>query len=416
MWSFVRLAGICLAGTLSACAVVDPVDHRADTISRSLATARNEAILLNLARASHDYPLSFVTIANVSPSMTNTTSLGLPNFLLGGSPHGIEPVFTPGRDILVSNTTASNTMAVSTNFNMSTQETSAFYSGFLKPIDLTTLDYFLRQGYPREILFWLFTQSVEAVIPGHHPMLYRYTPPDDYGCPRDDPKKRCFEQFVLIALYTGLTVEQRTVTAPPPSGGSAKASTAKSQSTSFFRFCFDPLLADRDREMMGEAGRREFLQYVDFVLDERQLSPRCGAPWDPRTTQNYPQKDSFELKVGPVRLRIKPRSAYGVFEFLGTQIKLQRDHPPPWRDANTWGRADVTEPPRMLTTHNDQSLFRVDFAASSCFARTWFLEETYCIPEDAANTKHIFSLLAQLIAIETAATDLSITPTVRVVQ
>jgi hypothetical protein len=39
-----------------------------------------------------------------------------------------------------------------------------------------------------------------------------------------------------------------------------------------------------------------------------------------------------------------------------------------------------------------------------------------CVPEDATNTKRVFSLLAQLIAITTAATDLSITPAVRVIQ
>src|SRR6204780_1880665 len=85
MWLRVSLAGALLAGSLSACAVVDPVDNRYDTVSRSLAKSRNESIFLNLVRASHDYPLSFVTIANVTPSLTNTTSLALPSFLLG--PH-----------------------------------------------------------------------------------------------------------------------------------------------------------------------------------------------------------------------------------------------------------------------------------------------------------------------------------------
>ena len=47
---------------------------------------------------------------------------------------------------------------------------------------------------------------------------------------------------------------------------------------------------------------------------------------------------------------------------------------------------------------------------------TWFNNETYCVPEEAHNTKRIFNLLAQLIAIQTAANDLSITPTVRVIQ
>ena len=72
MWVRVWLAGACLAGLLSACAAVDPVDSRYDTVSRSLAKARNESILVNLIRASQDYPLSFVTISNVTPSLTNT--------------------------------------------------------------------------------------------------------------------------------------------------------------------------------------------------------------------------------------------------------------------------------------------------------------------------------------------------------
>src|ERR1700683_3933463 len=106
MWLRVLVAG-CAAGLLSACAVVDPVDSRYDTVARSLAKARNEAIFLNLVRASHDYPLSFTTIANVTPGMTNTTSFALPSFLLG--PHvgaysaasaATAPLFTPGRDVI----------------------------------------------------------------------------------------------------------------------------------------------------------------------------------------------------------------------------------------------------------------------------------------------------------------------------
>lgn len=38
------------------------------------------------------------------------------------------------------------------------------------------------------------------------------------------------------------------------------------------------------------------------------------------------------------------------------------------------------------------------------------------VPEEAVTTKHIFPLLAQLNAFQTAAGDLSITPIVRVIQ
>src|ERR1700689_3607324 len=100
MWLRVLLAGVGFAGLMGACAVIDPVDNRYDTVSRSLAKARNESIFLNLVRASHDYPLSFVVVSNVTPTMTNTSTFGLPNFLFG--PNTALPattsIFTPGRD------------------------------------------------------------------------------------------------------------------------------------------------------------------------------------------------------------------------------------------------------------------------------------------------------------------------------
>src|ERR1700674_3904238 len=127
---FRSLSVVALVGlVVSACALVDPVDSRYDTVGRSLAKSRNEAIFLNLVRASHDYPLSFTTIANVTPGMTNTTSLALPNLLLG--PHTppfapsptlpAAPLPTPGRDVIFGNTSASNLTTVTTNFNVSTQ-------------------------------------------------------------------------------------------------------------------------------------------------------------------------------------------------------------------------------------------------------------------------------------------------------
>ena len=98
MWWRVLLVGALLAGALGACAVVDPVDNRYDTVSRSLAKARNESIFLNLVRASHDYPLSFTIVANVTPSLTNTTIFALPSFLLG--PH-IPSFGNPGTNVAI---------------------------------------------------------------------------------------------------------------------------------------------------------------------------------------------------------------------------------------------------------------------------------------------------------------------------
>src|SRR5579871_2848248 len=90
MWCRGLVAGMMLAATLGACAAVDSqVAPRYDTVSRSIAEARNESILLNIVRASHDYPLSFSTVSQVIPQLTNTTTMNLPSFLEGPNPQCI---------------------------------------------------------------------------------------------------------------------------------------------------------------------------------------------------------------------------------------------------------------------------------------------------------------------------------------
>src|ERR1700681_1640065 len=116
-------AGLVLAGALSACAAVDStVAPRYDTVNRSLAVLRNESILLNIVRASHNYPLNFVAVGKVSPGMSNVTTIALPSFLTGPNPKCVNLTnagvigaagaaaclavpASPGRDVLFSNNT-----------------------------------------------------------------------------------------------------------------------------------------------------------------------------------------------------------------------------------------------------------------------------------------------------------------------
>ena len=409
-----------LAIAAGGCAVVDPVDSRYDTIGRSLAKARNEAIFLNLVRASHDDPLSFVTIANVTPTMTNVTGLGLPTFLLGPMAKGATPVAPPYGNTLINSTAASNSTSISSNFNVATQETYAFYEGFLKPIDLTTLNYFIRQGYPQELLFWLFTDSFEIIEQNGRRFGYRYDPPSDYGCSEYDPKHRCFVDWVKRATAAGLTVEELTLqksgAAASKSGGETSGGGAKPLTTTFTRFCFSSVLAQRASATMEQEVEQEVKQ--SFAT----LNPKCGIDWHPLATANQPQPDILPLQIAGAKFRIIPRSAYGVFEFLGGLMKEQREHLrplptayiPPGRKS---GPNNVVDSPVLQTAHGDNNLVTVlQDSKELCFVHTWFYDGDYCVPETATNTKRIFSLLAQLIAIQTAATDLSITPVVRVIQ
>jgi uncharacterized membrane protein YgcG len=444
MWCRELVAGILLAGTLSACAVVDPVDPRYDTVNRSLAKARNESILLNIIRSSHDWPMSFTTVPQVNPSMQNQTTLGLPSFLVGPNPHGALAPASPARDVIFGNSNnLTNSTTVSSNFSVSSLENGSFYSGLLSPVSLHDLNYFIRQGYSRELLFWLFADSIEIEF-GHHVIGYQFDPPYDYGCPPEDPKKRCFREFIEIAVITGLTVEAKTVT---PSGGkgggggdgakggggggggSDSSSGGGKGKTEFSRFCFDPVLAERGMKAMNP-DRLKLIE-VQFLDRNYKRSPVCGSNWDPGK-EDSAQADTLQFHVGPLTFKIVTRSTYSIYQFLGKLVKQSRE-------ANALAAGEAREVrqaieertetlpnlpredemvPILSTIREDSTLVNiVRQADGQCFVDTHFIDGNYCVPENgSANTKRIFALLSQLIALKTSAADLAITPAVRVVQ
>jgi hypothetical protein len=425
MWCRDLIAGIMLAGTLGACAVVDPVDPRFDTVNRSLAKARNESILLNIVRSSHDWPMSFTTVPQVNPSMQNVTTIGLPSFLEGPNPRcaplpstvclAVPP--SPGRDIIFGNqNNLTNATTVSSNFTVSSLENGSFYSGLLSPVSLHDLNYFIRQGYSRELLFWLFADAIE-IEAGHHVIGYQFDPPNDYGCPPQDPKKRCFREFMEIAVITGLTVEASTV-AP---GGKGK--------TEYSRFCFDPVLADRGMKAMNpERLRLVMAKYVDRGY---KRSPTCGSDWHPGK-EEAEQADTLQFQVGPLTFKIVTRSTYSIYQFLGKLLKQAREANNRAARQETEANEETREGaetrpnlprddeivPILSTIREDSTLLNIVTQPSeACFVDTRFIDGNYCVPEKgSANTKRIFALLSQLIALKTSAADLAITPAVRVVQ
>src|SRR5262249_56041538 len=87
------------------------------------------------------------------------------------------------------------------------------------PVDLPTLNFFVRQGYTRELLFWLFTESVRETV-GGRTFEYRNDPDPAIACETVGGEQRCFKNMVQIALATGLTVQTQT----HPGVGPPKAS------------------------------------------------------------------------------------------------------------------------------------------------------------------------------------------------
>src|SRR5579862_6081048 len=340
------LAGTLLVGLLGACAAVDStIQPRYDTFNRQLERARNEAILLNIVRAAHDWPLSFATVSQISPTFSNTTTLGSPSWLLGPTPHGTTAPTSPARDVVFGNqNNFNNNTVITTGFTVAPNEDRSFYDALLRPIDLHILSYFIRQGYSRELLFWLFADSIE-VGPPTRAIGYQYNPPYDFGCNQHDPRNRCVSEWAEIAVITGLSVEE--VAVGEGSGGSSDGSAdskggkakgkakAKSADTGggkgtveFARFCFSSVLAERGRRAMSPERLATIeARYIDPGLTLSSFTPRCGQPWDP--IHEKVSGDVLQFNAGPVQFRVVPRSAYAIFQFLGKIMNESlRDTPP----------------------------------------------------------------------------------------
>ena len=270
---------------------------------------------------------------------------------------------------------------------MSPLETKDFYQGLLRPVDLPILNYFLRQGYSRELLFWLFVESVRQT--GAGPAVEFLNDPDEKrACIIVLGQERCFEHMVDVAIASGLTVEVKLES----TGGKGKGGGARTVA----RLCFDPILAAR--------ARRDYDPEIQgFLLAPPGAHrPRCKIdPWTTGVASDTLVFNLIGTRFGTVKYEIVTRSTFGIYQFLGRILAAQREE-----DVIVRGPLDLTEDPRILGLRRD--------SRHGCFADVTFLGEFYCIPvRGAENTKRILSLLAQLVALNTNTFDLNITPTVR---
>ena len=387
-----------LALGLCSCAIIDQVDPRHDTINRASANARNESILLNIVRASHNVPLNFIAFSRVSGTHNVQASGGLPLFGLGSGPL----VQTVNRQAIISSGVFNaNTAAINT-FDIGLLESKDFYNGLLSPVDLATLNFFTRQGYSRQLLFWLFTESVRETV---HDRTYEYRnePILSQSCDGDfpSPRPRCFRDMMDLALASGLTVQTETET---------RVIAGRPQVVVYGRMCFDAVLARRAR-----------VEYSPDVGDSLRAStghrPRCTDPWARQQSGDKPSDDgtrhgtgdtlTFEVagsRFGTIQYAITTRSTFGIYRFLGSILRSGGEGA-----ITVRGRRDLSEPEHipLLEVRRDTS--------DGCFVDLHFDGFYYCVPRRGAdNTKHIFSLLAQLIALRTQPGDLAITPSVRV--
>jgi hypothetical protein len=306
---------LCAAGSLAACTeVVDSVvDSRYGEYNRQTDWAKNEAILLNIVRASEYQPLNFMSFQPYTGTASVSGAASSPSFIIGPARVASQKQYTLGQGTLTASASGTGTVGVTM------LDTQNFYQAVLSPVDFTNLYQFQQQGYPRELLFRLFAENVSleplqsndpqgrgAFMLSNDPAieksclplpealrrLYAQKPP-----PLPPPNKVCFDDLVLFALLSGLSSEIRT--APNPAAANAKkagtgtgagtntgsdqtGSGASSSTTPATitegRLCFDGALANRARiEYRNQYQDAPAIQRFLAAITLAQYHPICGG-------------------------------------------------------------------------------------------------------------------------------------------
>jgi hypothetical protein len=147
------------AFALSACAVVDQYSGRAIVYNMQAEQAQNQAVLLNIVRASLRRPMQFTTVSSIIGTASATG--GVQSVLPTNIP--FRPV-TNGASIAtfpaLPTWTINGSMSGGPTFTTPVMDTQEFYQGILKPISGQTYDLYIHANYPRDLLFNLFVEKV----------------------------------------------------------------------------------------------------------------------------------------------------------------------------------------------------------------------------------------------------------------
>jgi hypothetical protein len=429
---------MCVAG----CATFPPEDGRVGEINKSAGSYADQAILLNVIRAERYEPLSFVTVTGLDGTNSLQGSLGFGGFTLGPHPVTVMRDFLLGPDSI--SRTGSNT------FHVSVVDDPASYVALMSPVTPATTAFFINQGYPRELLFFLMVDHLRKTTPG----------PD--GGPakvevfRNDPSQpEEFGKFIgemSTMLARGLTAEIDVTSVPsgrampksalcfdaslpppaflneaagrPPadepckdakwieadqsssavSGGAAGSGAQSGKGGSptpggDASSASPPLISASDGSLWVWLSDGNKVRHLtpgkppeDFVI------PAPKAPTPPKPSAPL---TSFPLNAaGGVTYEVYTRSVFGIYAYLGALGRGNGDR-----------RTDIDN---LLPKDgsNYGGILNIIERGTTCFTQISYEDRNYCVPSDANNTKFVFNLLHQLQELNTAPSNAPTTLTV----
>ena len=319
-----------VAFQVSGCAIVDQYSSRAVGFNLEAEQATQQALLLNIVRASYRRPMQFTSIQSITGIASANLTGGLSTIPLG--PH--------------SNTapkigTLTGSISGGPQFTVPVLDTQEFYQGILNPIPGQVLDLYFNSNYSRELLLDLFIEKVvmrridPSCLPTDHSNRCEFT---ILNFVSNGPHYDIFQSFVEYMLNFGLSTQQ------------IKAPVVKKDEVQLgiYRLCFGPRLAAHHRYIPAPsrcgspppAGKQTSeraasysanLRMPAFVIAGMQSAANLTPVMRPTWAQDEPPISTIlePFKNQPVSLTFYTRHTERLFYYLGEIVAGARDHTRP---------------------------------------------------------------------------------------
>jgi len=392
-----RLAATCAMLLLTGCIAVGKIDRRANTFNEQVADVSNTALLLNLVRASHQEPVYFLALNQLSSTGTTDFHASAPQFYLGPNLPAIDTIANFGS--MGSSTYLDN--STNTQLQMSVLGSKDFYNGLLGTLDLRDVDLLLHQGYSRELIFYLVIEKAKITVITPPGAPESSIPPQVvYNDPTNPQSFALFQYYIKEAMEHGLTTETFEAPNDVASDTAAPGEAPKTQKYAIkAELCYDKSLAlPTDLPDIPKGG---------FCGDKPEKRTETGASSSALYVTLHDK--SFPLHDQQLQIDVSTRSIYEIFYYLGRIIHAGKevDLQPFNLPAET-----IAQEPLLDIRMNNPATFS---EAGGCFSAVKYEGDTFCVPRDGAdNTKRVFGILNALLALKQSVSDLPNTQTVRI--
>ena len=391
-----RLAAVCGMLLLTGCIAVGKIDRRANTFNDQVANVSNTALLLNLARASHEEPVYFLALNQLSSTGSTDFHATAPQFFLGPKLPASDKIanFNMGMGTSLDNST-------NTQLQMSVLGSKDFYNGLLGTLDLRDVDLLLHQGYSRELIFYLVIEKAKITVITPPGAPESAIPPQVvYNDPTNPQSFALFQYYIKEAMEHGLTTETFEAPNDVASDTAAPGEAPKTAALAIkAELCYDKSLA------------------IPADLPDIPKGSFCGDK--PAVRRNDTggatalyvtlHDKTFPLHDQQLQIDVSTRSIYEIFYYLGRIIHAGKEV-----DLQAFNLPAETIPqePLLDIRVNNGATFP---EAGGCFSAVRYEGDAFCVPRQGAdNTKRVFGILNALLALKQSVSDLPNTQTVRI--